>query len=38
MLPDNLRYIRRIIQLMTSSLQQWCFHSRFGDTTCMVFM
>ena len=23
---------------MTLSLYQWCLHSRYGDTTCMVFM
>ena len=34
----NLRCMRRNIQLMTSSLQEWCLHSRYGDTTCMVFM
>ena len=33
MLLDNLRCMRRTIQLMTSSLQQWCLHSRYGDTT-----
>ena len=34
----NLRCMRRNIQLMTSSLQEWCLHSRYGDTTCMVFI
>ncbi|WMV37789.1 hypothetical protein MTR67_031174 [Solanum verrucosum] len=37
MLLDNLRCMRRTIQIMTSSLQQWCLHLRFGDITCMVF-
>ena len=35
---ENLRWLRRTRQFMTSSLLQWCLHSRFGDITCMVFM
>ena len=35
---EILRCMRRTIQLMTSSLQQRCLHSWYGDTTCMVFM
>ena len=33
---ESLRCMRRTIQLMTSSMKQWCLHSRYGDTTCGV--
>ncbi|WMV08146.1 hypothetical protein MTR67_001531 [Solanum verrucosum] len=37
MLLESLRCMRRTIKLMTSCLQYWCLHLRFGDITCMVF-
>ena len=38
MLLDDLRFMTRTIQLMTSSLQKWCLHSRYGDTTYIVYI
>ena len=33
---ESLRFIRRTIQPLTSSLQKLFLESRYGDTTCMA--
>ena len=34
----QLSFMRVTIQTMTSSLQHWCLHLIYRDTTCMVFI